>query len=169
MSYRSFVQSVTSKESAHPHVLAVRVEELCALIHSEPPDPPLNYAALLTGAVGLVAEAGELLDIVKKLTFHGDNYTPEMRAKMIKELGDVRWYFEQCLIGLDTTMAVVEQGNVDKLSARHSTGSFKTGYKSDSVVQVCVSCTHDFTDHGDDGICNWCGVFCPTNIKPSTV
>ncbi len=74
---------------------------------------------LTLGALGLAGEAGEVIEIVKKCVFHGK---PIDRENLLKELGDVRWYFEHLLITNGFTMEEVEAANVAKLRARFPLG-----------------------------------------------
>ena len=69
--------------------------------------------------MGLGGEAGETSEVIKKHLFHDQ---PLDRAKLLKELGDVRWYFEVLLAASGFTMAEVEQANVEKLRARYPDG-----------------------------------------------
>ena len=92
--YSEFVDAVTSDESRDFVALS---ERLVALDHSG-----INIERLLTGAVGLSAEAGELMEIVKKLIFQGKPVNEETIFHMKRELGDVMWYVMQVLMALDT-------------------------------------------------------------------
>lgn len=87
-----------------------------------------QHASLLAGAIGLAAESGEFLDVVKKVMFHGHKLG-ESREKMLKELGDVRYYLEQVLIDLNTTMEEIERLNREKLNAR-----YKAGFTSEESI-----------------------------------
>ena len=69
--------------------------------------------------LGLTGEAGEVADLIKKFVMHG--HTLE-KDKLIKELGDVRWYLELACILAGTTMEEVEQRNIEKLMARYPNG-----------------------------------------------
>lgn len=71
------------------------------------------------GGMGLAGEAGEVCDLLKKTIFHNKDLD---RDKLIKELGDVRWYFEYLMIATDITMEEVENTNIAKLRARYPTG-----------------------------------------------
>ena len=51
-----------------------------------------NDNLLLQGVMGMNGEAGEAIDIVKKITFHGHPFDEESKAHLAKELGDVLWY-----------------------------------------------------------------------------
>ena len=75
--------------------------------------------AMLMGVLGLVGEAGEIADQLKKERFQGK---PHDHDKLIKELGDVRWYMEILCAALNVTMLDVEQINVAKLRNRYPNG-----------------------------------------------
>jgi NTP pyrophosphatase (non-canonical NTP hydrolase) len=72
-------------------------------------------------ALGLVCEAGEAGDVLKKHLFHGD---PLDRKKLIKELGDVAWYWTALCQLLAIEPVEVLQENIDKLRARHQGTEF---------------------------------------------
>lgn len=82
--------------------------------------PNLNDKEKLTlGAMGLSGEAGETSEVIKKHLFQG---TTLDRDKVIKELGDVRWYLELLCHCLDTTLQEVEEKNIEKLKLRFPNG-----------------------------------------------
>ncbi len=74
---------------------------------------------LLLGTLGVGGEAGEVVDLVKKVLFHNKELEYE---KLIKEIGDVRWYLEYLCLTLNVTMAEVEEANMKKLMARYPDG-----------------------------------------------
>ena len=51
--------------------------------------------SVLTAAVGISAEGGEFMEIVKKMLFQGKPWTDDNREHLIIELGDVLWYVMQ--------------------------------------------------------------------------
>ena len=77
---------------------------------------------VLTGAIGICSEGGELLDIVKKIIFQGKEPTTELRMKIKNELGDVMWYVQQILIAMDWNLHDVLAENTKKLSGRYPDG-----------------------------------------------
>jgi NTP pyrophosphatase (non-canonical NTP hydrolase) len=81
-------------------------------------------AGLTTGGLGLAGEAGEVADVVKKIVFHGMDYTDEVRDRMIKELGDVMWYVAFTASVLDCSIDEIIDANVKKLQARYKGGKF---------------------------------------------
>jgi len=68
------------------------------------------------GALGMVCEAGEAGDILKKHIFHGVELD---RDGLVKELGDVLWYFTLILNTTGITLDEVVDKNVDKLVSRY--------------------------------------------------
>ena len=84
----------------------------------------MNWPRVDTAFTGLASEGGEALDLIKKLKFHGKDLTPEIREHLIKELGDVAWYFAQGCLGLGIDPEEVLERNVKKLEARYPGGKF---------------------------------------------
>lgn len=82
-----------------------------------PPEYRLLYPAL-----GLTGEAGEVADKVKKLLRDGGSLTPEVRAEIAKEVGDVLWYVAAMARDLGVPMEHMARGNLAKLQDRQSRG-----------------------------------------------
>lgn len=78
--------------------------------------------AKLVYALGLVGEAGELADRVKKNVAHGHPITKDDRDKLIKELGDVFWYLSQIARQYGILLSEVAKTNILKLRARYPHG-----------------------------------------------
>jgi len=90
-----------------------------------------NIQRLLTAAVGLSAEGGEFLEIVKKMVFQGKPWIDDNREHLIIELGDVMWYVMQACAALDVSLEDVVAGNVEKLKKRYPGGEFNV-YESEN-------------------------------------
>ena len=90
-----------------------------------------NIHRLLTAAVGISAEGGEFMEIVKKMVFQGKPYNDDNREHLIIELGDVMWYVMQACKALDVSIEEVVAGNVDKLKKRYPGGEFNV-YQSEN-------------------------------------
>ena len=118
--YASFVDAVTSDESRDFVALSDRLVELDR--------SGINIERLLTGAVGLSAEAGELMEIVKKLIFQGKPVNEETIFHMKREMGDVMWYIMQVLMALDVDIEEIVAMNVEKLQKRYPGGTFDPFY-----------------------------------------
>ena len=118
--YTRFVDAVTSDESRDFISFSDRIVSL--------DENGANIERLLTGAVGINSEGGEIMEIVKKLIFQHKPWTEETIFHLKRELGDVMWYVVQCLIALDCSMEEIVGMNVDKLKARYPGGEFDPFY-----------------------------------------
>jgi len=118
--YRNFVDAVTSDESRDFIAFSDRVVSL--------DEKGANIERLLTGAVGINSEGGEIMEIVKKLMFQGKPWNDETIYHLKRELGDVMWYITQCLIALDSSMDEIVSMNVEKLEKRYPGGTFDPWY-----------------------------------------
>ena len=74
--YRKFVDAVTSDESKDFIAFSDRVVSL--------DEKGANIERLLTGAVGINAEGGEVMEIVKKLMFQGKPWNEETKYHIKK-------------------------------------------------------------------------------------
>jgi len=83
-----------------------------------------NINRLTTAAVGISAEGGEFMEIVKKMVFQGKPWNDDNREHLIIELGDVLWYVAQACMALDVSFDDVVRGNVKKLEKRYPGGKF---------------------------------------------
>jgi len=118
--YSKFVDAVTSDESRDFIAFSDRIVNL--------DEKGANIERLLTGAVGINSEGGEIMEIVKKLVFQGKKWDDETIYHLKRELGDVMWYVMQCLLALDTSVDEIVGMNVDKLKARYPGGEFDPYY-----------------------------------------
>ena len=114
--YSHFVDTVTSDSSKDFVYLADRLVEL--------DQKGANIERLTTAGVGLAAESGEFLEIVKKMVFQGKPWTADNRDHLIIELGDVMWYVAQACMALDIPFDEVIERNVKKLESRYPGGKF---------------------------------------------
>ncbi len=114
--YTDFVDAVTSDSSKDFVALADRLGELDR--------EGANIERLTTAGVGLAAESGEFLEIVKKMVFQGKPWNDDNREHLIIELGDVMWYVANACKALDVSFDDVIRGNVRKLEKRYPGGSF---------------------------------------------
>jgi len=83
-----------------------------------------NINRLATAAVGISAEGGEFMEIVKKMVFQGKPWNDHNREHLIIELGDVLWYVAQACMALEVSFDDVVERNVEKLKARYPGGEF---------------------------------------------
>ena len=118
--YALFVDGVTSDSSKDYQCFIESVSSLSA--------KGANIERLLTAAVGISAEGGEFMEIVKKMVFQGKPWDEHNRKHLIIELGDVMWYVMQACKALDVSIEEVVAGNVDKLKKRYPGGDFDVHY-----------------------------------------
>ena len=114
--YAIFVDGVTSNPSKDYKSFLDSIEYLDA--------KGSNIQRLLTAAVGISAEGGEFMEIVKKMLFQGKPWTEDNKKHLIIELGDVMWYVMQACAALEVSLDDVVAGNVDKLKKRYPGGEF---------------------------------------------
>ena len=93
-----------------------------------------NINRLATAGVGLAAESGEFLEIVKKMVFQGKPWNADNREHLIIELGDVLWYVAQACMALEVSFDDVVAGNVEKLKKRYPGGEFNV-YHSENRAE----------------------------------
>ena len=114
--YEQFVDAVTSDSSKDFVALADRMGELDR--------QGACIERLTTAGIGLAAESGEFLEIVKKMVFQGKPWNDDNREHLIIELGDVMWYVANACIALDISFDEVIKRNVKKLEKRYPGGKF---------------------------------------------
>ena len=99
--YQSFIDSLSSLDGKGAHI-----------------------ERLLTASVGISAEGGEFMEIVKKVIFQGKPWNHDNREHLIIELGDVMWYVAQACMALEVDFDEVVETNVKKLEKRYPGGEF---------------------------------------------
>lgn len=118
--YQEFVSEVTSDCSTNFVDFADRIGELDR--------KGANIERLLTAGVGINAEGGEFLEIIKKMVFQGKPWNDDNREHLIIELGDIMWYVAQACIALEVDFDNVIVTNVKKLEKRYPGGEFNVFY-----------------------------------------
>ena len=118
--YQDFVEAVTSAESNNSTDMKAAVDRL--------EESGVNVSLLLTGAVGMSAEGGEFMEIVKKCIFQGKPLSEETQFHAKRELGDIMWYWINSCRALNIDPNDVIAENVRKLEARYPGGSFDAYY-----------------------------------------
>ena len=118
--YEEFVSAVTSDASTNFVDFADRIGELDR--------EGANIERLTTAGVGLAAESGEFLEIVKKMVFQGKPWPDDNREHLIIELGDVMWYVAQACMALEVDFDEVIERNITKLKSRYPGGEFNVHF-----------------------------------------
>ena len=112
--YTHFVDAVTSTPSKDFKSLVDRLGELDR--------EGANIERLTTAGVGINAEGGEFLEIIKKMVFQGKPWNEDNREHLIIELGDIMWYVAQACMALEVSFDDVIATNVKKLEKRYPEG-----------------------------------------------
>ena len=118
--YQKFVDAVTSDASTDFVALSDRLVTL--------DEKGANIERLLTAGVGINAEGGEFLEIIKKMVFQGKPWNDDNREHLIIELGDLMWYVAQACMALGVSFDDVIDTNVKKLEKRYPGGAFDVYY-----------------------------------------
>lgn len=124
--YKKFVSEVTSPASSHREDFISRLEEL--------ENSGVEIHRLLTGAVGISAEAGEFMEIVKKIIFQGKPANEDNLDHLKIELGDILWYVAQACLALDISLEELTNMNIKKLSKRYPEGTFDAYYSENRAA-----------------------------------
>ena len=124
--YEHFVDAVTSDASTNFVDFADRIGELDR--------EGANIERLLTAGVGINAEGGEFLEIIKKMIFQGKPWNEDNKDHLIIELGDIMWYVAQACMALEVSMDQVLETNVKKLEKRYPEGSFDIYFSENRKV-----------------------------------
>ena len=117
--YTQFVNSVTSTASQDADAFIYRLQELGG---------DVAIQRLLTAAVGISAEGGEFMEIVKKMIFQGKPASEDNLEHLKIELGDVLWYVAQACMALNISFEEVADMNIKKLEKRYPEGHFAEYY-----------------------------------------
>ena len=124
--YKEFVSKVTSPASSDREAFVSRIQEL--------EDGGLEIHRLLTGAVGISAEAGEFMEIVKKIIFQGKPANEDNIEHLKIELGDILWYVAQACLALNISLEELTDMNINKLSKRYPEGMFDAYYSENRAA-----------------------------------
>ncbi len=74
--------------------------------------------------MGLIGEAGELANKIKKVFRDDDGKVTDSRKEEVEqELGDVLWYMSQLATDFELSLDDVAQANLDKLLSRKDRGT----------------------------------------------
>lgn len=114
--YAKFVVSTTSEESLRTEVM---IDRLYGLSHTH---KDTEFSQLLTASIGMQAESGEFSEVIKKIIFQGKEFNEAERFHLMRELGDVLWYWVQGCTALGYTPQQVMEENINKLESRYPNG-----------------------------------------------
>ena len=108
--------------------IAIRIgmEAYQQAAHTTSLNTSVNGDTVVYPALGLANEAGEVLGKLKKVyRDYSGHVTPEMKAALTKELGDVVWYVAEIATALGIDLGDVAMGNLHKLFGRLEAGTIQ--------------------------------------------
>lgn len=114
--YLHFVDAVTSEQSKDQQKYISRINELY--------QQGLDVARFNTAADGLSSEAGEFMEIKKKIMYQGKPFNEENKFHLYRELGDIAFYFANACMALGFDPEDVLKENIRKLESRYPGGKF---------------------------------------------
>jgi NTP pyrophosphatase (non-canonical NTP hydrolase) len=119
-SYTKFVDTLTSSPS----------KEFEAYINSltKLKEAGCDIERLDTAVSGAMAEAGEAMEIVKKLKFQGKEWNDDVKYHLYREAGDLIFYWINFCLALNLDPNEVIAENVRKLESRYPGGTFDVHY-----------------------------------------
>ncbi len=128
--YKDFVEAVTSQASNDLTTFHDRLDDLDSNYNSDTGEhgPDINVPLLITACFGLAAEAGEFIEVPKKIIFQGKPLDEAAVFHLKRELGDVMWYWMNACRALNLDPNDVIDENVRKLESRYPGGSFDAHY-----------------------------------------
>jgi NTP pyrophosphatase (non-canonical NTP hydrolase) len=120
--YVGFVDNLTSNPSKNFNLYIAELNRLHSL--------GCNIERLDCALTGLNSESGEALDLVKKLKYHSKDWNEDIKVELIKEAGDIIFYWINLCLALDLDPNEIIAVNVEKLQGRHPAGVFNPFYDS---------------------------------------
>ena len=111
--YAKFVDHTTSVESKDYVALLDRMWIL---------EDSANLPSLLTAVIGMQSETCEFAEIVKKCVFQGKDLDDASKYHLMRELGDIIWYWSQGVMSLGYSPSQVIEENIKKLEKRYPNG-----------------------------------------------
>ena len=114
--YFEFVDEMTSSATKDTSAWVTRINEI--------QDAGCDISRLTTAGIGICAEGGEFMEIIKKINFQGKPFNEDNKEHLIIELGDIMWYVAQACMALGVGMDDVIWKNTMKLARRYPSGGF---------------------------------------------
>lgn len=117
--YATFVDTLLSEPSSDYASFVSRLNEL---------NNSTQIERLLTASIGISAESGEFMEIMKKMVFQGKPWNEENEFHIKRELSDIVFYLQTACLALNIDIEDVIQMNIEKLEARYPGGKFDAHY-----------------------------------------
>lgn len=117
--YSTFVDTLLSEPSSNFDSFSSRLQDLNSQFQVE---------RLLTACIGISAEAGEFMEIMKKIIFQGKEWNDENEFHIKRELSDIIFYLQTACLALNVDIDDIINMNIEKLEARYPGGKFDVHY-----------------------------------------
>ncbi len=89
-------------------------------------NPKRDFNALMYRTLGLVGEAGEVAEKMKKVLRDKESkMNSQDKEDLIKELGDVLWYLQALADILEVPLSEIAEKNLEKIHSRKKRGVTK--------------------------------------------
>tara|TARA_R100001143_G_scaffold62940_1_gene67664 strand:+ start:497 stop:898 length:402 start_codon:yes stop_codon:yes gene_type:complete len=115
-----------SKTAVYEHSVDDFIDGIAQLAHDglNPPDEFRQTLSFMYASLGLAGESGEIANKAKKIIRDdGGVISDEKKAQFEKELGDVLWYWSECVRVLGLDPESVMRANIEKLKSRADRGT----------------------------------------------
>ncbi|MCS7317868.1 MAG: pyrophosphatase [Candidatus Dojkabacteria bacterium] len=126
--YINFIENNLSNENKNLENLIDRLSNL------QKENKNINFSSLIGSCLGLIGEAGETTEIVKKIIMQGKNINEETLEKLKKEIGDITFYYFMLLNSLNFDIKDIIQTNMEKLKNRYGNNGFSVE-KSENRIE----------------------------------
>lgn len=117
--YSTFVDALLSEPSSNYVSFSDRLDSL---------NDQFQVERLLTACIGISAEAGEFMEIMKKIIFQGKEWNEENEFHIKRELSDIIFYIQTACLALNVDIDDIIKMNIEKLEARYPGGKFDVHY-----------------------------------------
>lgn len=87
-----------------------------------------EFLSVIHAVLGIVTEAGELADAIKKVVGYSDKLN---MGNVIEEMGDIEFYLEALRQHFSITREEILLENMSKLSKRYTAGKFSSQHALD--------------------------------------
>lgn len=120
---------------------------------------PEGHDRILNGCLGLIGEAGEVVDCVKKWLFQSGEGAEIPKDRLVDECGDVMWYCAELCTGLRIELDELMQG----------CGIFETDYDgldlTDAAGELAALAIRPFEERDKDTAMSVYKLFQKVNLK----
>lgn len=114
--YPKSLKPESELKKAYKNITANHYQKLAIRTAADLDEPKKLFQ---NGILGIVGEAGECADLLKKYLFQGHGLDA---SRIAEDLGDVLWYVAICAKALDLELSDIMEKNIKKLMLRYPEG-----------------------------------------------